>query len=93
MKIRVLKTNRRVRLSPHIIAAKELDGKRGYLVMTHYTNIDDILQDEKPYRVSPGENIKVAAEVSHHANIDEWTHIADVLNRPGFFDKLYRYFK
>lgn len=77
MKIRLYKTNRKVALSPHMIACKERDGVLGNIELTHHTNIDDF----GDYTVDPGSNVKV------------WSGIADELSKPGVFDKLARYFK
>jgi len=81
MKLHIFKTNRRIRESPFLTACKEKDGLLGNIEMHHVTNVDDYFGD---YRVSPGDNLKY---------LNEWSELADRLNKPGVFDKLVQYFR
>lgn len=105
MKVKVLKTNRRVKESPYLTACKERDGVLGNIELNEYTNVDAIVSD-KAYYVSPGENVKrrfsnttLSQEISpgtFNINVstgEAWYTIADELNKPGVFDKLADFFK
>jgi len=88
MKIRILKTNRKVSESPYLTACKERDGILGNIEMNHVTNIEDMFEDSKPYRVSPGENLKRKNNYIVVGPGDDWYGIADELSKPGVFAKL-----
>lgn len=89
MKIRILKTNRKVKESPYLTACKERGGILGSIEMNHYTDIGDITEDEL-YYLSVGENVKRAKQ---RGDIQFWSTTADQLNKPGVFDKLADFFK
>ena len=89
MKIRILRTNRRIRLSPYLTACKEQDGLLGNIEMNHYTDIGDITEDEL-YYLSVGENVKRAKQ---RGDIQFWSTTADQLNKPGMFDKLSKFIR
>lgn len=78
MKIRILKTNRKVSESPYLTACKEQDGLLGNIELHTMMTFDSVVSD---FYVDPGSNVKM------------WYGIADELNKPGVFDKLARYFR
>lgn len=89
MKVKIYRTNRKVKQSPFLTACKERDGVLGNIEMTHYTDIGDITEDEL-YYLSVGENVKRAKQ---RGDIQFWSTTADQLSKPGVFGKLARYFK
>lgn len=84
-RIAIRRTNRRVSISPHIIATKDQDGKRGNVVLTHFTNVGDWIDDEKDIVVDPGSNVKVYSDAYY---VRSWEKYGDELSKPGVFDKL-----
>jgi hypothetical protein len=75
MRIKILKTNRRIKESLYLTACKEQDGLLGNIELKTMTTFDSIVSD---FYVDPGSNVKM------------WYGIADELNKPGVFDKLAR---
>jgi hypothetical protein len=86
MRIKILKTNRRVPASCYLTACKEQDGLLGNIEMNHYTDVGDITEDDL-YYLSVGENVKRAKQ---KGDIQFWTTAANELSKPGVFDKLAR---
>lgn len=87
MRIRVYKTNRRIKESPFLTKCAEQDGLLGNIEMNCYTNVDDYFTSN-PYYVDPGSNLKRPSE-----DWSGWLKIAYKLEKPGVFDKLAKYFK
>jgi len=78
MRIKILKTNRRIKESLYLTACKEQDGLLGNIELKTMMTFDSVVSD---FYVDPGSNVKM------------WYGIADELNKPGVFDKLAKFIR
>ena len=88
MKVKIYRTNRKVKQSPFLTACKERDGVLGNIEITHVSNVDDYINDR--LYVSSGENLKRGNIYTYGS---EWDGIVKELQKPDTFNKLLKFFK